>query len=165
MIIKAVSVIFFLSPVIFAGTYTNDQAVSLVNAAGIHISSSGGCSDQNNPSCTSLNGIHSECIDGPHGIIAFKSASSCDPITITGGTEVGHASGMCTVLKICYVNYSAVMFRHLQSWKRLETWHQNDWLHDNLHTAKFPPKRWHSLARHCWIYLLLWRQPLGYHVS
>uniref|UniRef100_A0A914CBN0 F-box domain-containing protein n=1 Tax=Acrobeloides nanus TaxID=290746 RepID=A0A914CBN0_9BILA len=37
-------------------------------------------------------GIHSECIDGPHGIISFKRDSGCS-ITITGGTEVGHASG------------------------------------------------------------------------
>lgn len=93
---KAAFVIFFLIPAIFADTYTNQQAVAILTSAGIGIYSSGGCSDKSNPKCTSLDGIHSECIDGANGIITFKQVSGCS-ITITGGTEVGHASGMWIV--------------------------------------------------------------------
>lgn len=90
---KAALVIFFMNNAIFAAIYTDQQARKLLAAAGIGVSSSGNCNDQNQKNCTSLNGIHSECIDGPYGIIAFKSASGCDAITITGGTEVGHKPG------------------------------------------------------------------------
>lgn len=68
---------------------THAQALSRLQAAGIGISSSGNCSDRNNPSCTSLEQIRSETIDG---IIAFKRSSGC-PVTVTGGTETGHNSG------------------------------------------------------------------------
>lgn len=91
----AVLAIFLVSRISADTRYTDAEARKKLEAAGISIYSSGGCSDQNNPHCTSLQGIHSECIDGPYGIIAFKRNSGCS-ITITGGTEVGHASG-----KIC----------------------------------------------------------------
>lgn len=53
--------------VVAAGTYSNGDAVARLSAAGISVRSSGGCSNRNNPSCTSLDGIHSECIDGGSG--------------------------------------------------------------------------------------------------
>uniref|UniRef100_A0A915LH69 Uncharacterized protein n=1 Tax=Meloidogyne javanica TaxID=6303 RepID=A0A915LH69_MELJA len=64
-------------------TYTHSQAMNLLQNEGISISSTGRCSNRNNPQCTSLEGIHSEAIDG---IITLKKASGC-PIIITGGTE------------------------------------------------------------------------------
>ncbi|MFI6690513.1 hypothetical protein ACIBLA_01885 [Streptomyces sp. NPDC050433] len=57
--------------------------------AGIGISSSGGCSDRNNPTCTSLEQVNSATIQGA---ITLKNASGCG-LTVTGGTETGHASG------------------------------------------------------------------------
>lgn len=50
-----------------AGTYSHATAASLLAGAGIGIRSSGGCSNRNIGSCTSLDGIHSECIDGGSG--------------------------------------------------------------------------------------------------
>ena len=60
-----------------------------VTAAGISVRSSGNCSTRSVSTCTSLEGVNSGTIDG---IITLKKASGC-ALTITGGTEVGHASG------------------------------------------------------------------------
>lgn len=65
------------------------QAASRVRAAGIGISSSGGCSDRNKSNCTSLEQVNESTVNG---IITFKRGSGCT-VTITGGTETGHASG------------------------------------------------------------------------
>lgn len=65
------------------------QAASRLAAAGINVTSSGGCSNRNKSNCTSLDQINDSTITG---IITFHSASGC-AITITGGTEVGHAAG------------------------------------------------------------------------
>ncbi|MEU8260361.1 hypothetical protein AB0C02_07045 [Micromonospora sp. NPDC048999] len=65
------------------------SATSQLSAAGIGWVSSGNCSDRNTSTCTSFEGIRQATIDG---IITFKRASGC-AITITGGTETGHASG------------------------------------------------------------------------
>ncbi|HEY0450147.1 hypothetical protein [Actinophytocola sp.] len=68
---------------------THSQAAAKLRAANISWTSSGGCSDRNKPNCTSFTGIKSGTISG---IIAFKKSSRCK-VTITGGTETGHASG------------------------------------------------------------------------
>lgn len=68
---------------------SQSEAQRLISNAGISVSSSGGCTDRNNAHCTSLDQIRRSTVNG---IIAFKNASGC-AITITGGTEVGHASG------------------------------------------------------------------------
>ena len=57
-------------------------------SAGISVSSSGNCSDQNNPKCTSLEGLPQRAIDN---LIAIKNTCGISP-TITAGTEVGHQS-------------------------------------------------------------------------
>ncbi|MFE4611594.1 hypothetical protein ACFRK5_25100 [Streptomyces niveus] len=64
-------------------------AASQLSNAGIGISSSGGCSNRNNPTCTSLDQVNSATIQGA---ITLKNASGCG-LTVTGGTETGHASG------------------------------------------------------------------------
>ena len=51
--------------------------------------SSGGCSDRNKATCTSLEQANSNTIAG---VVTLKGACNC-AITITGGTETGHASG------------------------------------------------------------------------
>jgi len=45
---------------------------------------------RNNPTCTSYEGILSGTVDG---VITLKNASGASSLVITGGTEVGHASG------------------------------------------------------------------------
>lgn len=68
---------------------TDSQAASQLSAAGISRSSSGGCTNRNVGTCTSYEQINQATVDG---IKTFKSISGC-AITITGGTETGHASG------------------------------------------------------------------------
>lgn len=77
-----------------AVTPSDDAAIrSTLTAAGIAIKSSGNCSDQNNKTCTSLSGLPSSAVDG---LLALKSACATAfptggcPMTITGGTEIGH---------------------------------------------------------------------------
>ena len=90
---------FFLIHFVYSDTrYTDAEARRLLTNAGIAVVSSGNCSNQNQANCTSLQGIHSDCIDGPYGIIAFKRNSGCS-ITVTGGTEVGHATGNLFYIK------------------------------------------------------------------
>ena len=68
---------------------TQAQAESIFRAAGITWSSSGGCTTRSNSSCTSFEQINQSTA---YGVRTLKQASGC-AINITGGTEVGHASG------------------------------------------------------------------------
>ncbi|KAH3745512.1 peptidoglycan-binding protein [Pelomyxa schiedti] len=68
---------------------TDSQARTKITGAGISISSSGGCTDRYKSTCTSLEQVN-KCTQDD--IITLKSSSGC-AITITGGTETGHASG------------------------------------------------------------------------
>lgn len=68
---------------------SDSAARAKLTSAGIGVSSSGGCSDRNNSSCTSLDQVNSTTIDGA---VTLKNASTCD-LTVTGGTETGDASG------------------------------------------------------------------------
>ncbi|WP_051838274.1 hypothetical protein [Streptomyces sp. NRRL F-2580] len=64
-------------------------ATSMFRGSGITWSSSGGCSDRNNPTCTSFEQLN---LDTAKGAQTLKSASGCS-LNITGGTETGHAGG------------------------------------------------------------------------
>lgn len=66
---------------------TQDEAASRLAAAGIPVASTGNCSDPTRTDCTALEQINAASIDG---IITLAEASGC-PITVTGGTEMGHA--------------------------------------------------------------------------
>ena len=68
---------------------THSQATSIFRAAGITWSSSGGCSNRYNSTCTSFEQINDSTV---YGVRTLKQASGC-AINITGGTETGHASG------------------------------------------------------------------------
>lgn len=72
-----------------ASAVTHASAASQLSAAGISWTSSGGCSDPANSTCTSFEGIRQATVDGA---ITLKNASGC-ALTVTGGTETGHASG------------------------------------------------------------------------
>jgi len=69
--------------------YSHAAAAQQLKRAGINWTSSGGCSNRNNPKCTSFEQINKSTVAG---VIDFKKASKC-AVTITGGTENGHASG------------------------------------------------------------------------
>ncbi|MEU4742277.1 hypothetical protein AB0G02_17680 [Actinosynnema sp. NPDC023658] len=68
---------------------THAQAASRFSAAGISWTSSGGCSDRYNSTCTSFEQINLTTVQGAE---TLKRATGC-ALTITGGTETGHASG------------------------------------------------------------------------
>jgi len=68
---------------------THAQAAAIFSAAGITWSSSGNCSDWNNSTCTSFTNINDTTV---YGVRTLKQSSGC-AVNITGGTEVGHASG------------------------------------------------------------------------
>ena len=68
---------------------SQSEAAARIKAAGITVSSSGGCTTRSKTNCTSFDQINSATVNG---IITFHSASGC-AVQITGGTEVGHASG------------------------------------------------------------------------
>ncbi len=72
-----------------AGPLTDAGARSQLLAAGIQVVSSGNCSDPTNPNCTSLQGLQPATLQGA---LDLKQACGCN-VTITGGTEVGHAAG------------------------------------------------------------------------
>ncbi|GHE57025.1 hypothetical protein CP980_00780 [Streptomyces vinaceus] len=64
-------------------------ATSMFRNSAITWSSSGGCSDRNNSTCTSFEQLNLATAQGAQ---TLKSASGC-ALNITGGTEAGHASG------------------------------------------------------------------------
>jgi len=68
---------------------THSEAASSLRSVGITWSSSGNCSDRYNSTCTSFSQINSGTVNG---VKTLKTASGC-AVNITGGTEVGHASG------------------------------------------------------------------------
>jgi hypothetical protein len=68
---------------------SQSAAASQLSAVGITHSSSGNCTTRSNSTCTSYNQINQATVDG---LKTLKSASGC-AINVTGGTEVGHASG------------------------------------------------------------------------
>ncbi|MEH3034247.1 MAG: hypothetical protein PGN07_09475 [Aeromicrobium erythreum] len=72
-----------------ASAVSQADAEAQLRAVGITWTSSGGCTDRSNPTCTSFEGLRQTTIDGAK---TLKRASGC-ALTITGGTETGHAGG------------------------------------------------------------------------
>jgi hypothetical protein len=86
---------------------THAQATSMLRASNITWSSSGNCSDRYNSTCTSFEQVNLATIQGAQ---TLKSACGC-ALNITGGTEVGHASGTYSHwngYKLDYSPYSGV---------------------------------------------------------
>lgn len=75
-------------PVPPAGQYSHAEAEKALKAAGIGVTSTGNCSDRNNPSCTSLEGIPKSTVDD---LVKLKNQSGCN-FNVTGGTETGHSA-------------------------------------------------------------------------
>ncbi|EFL13229.1 hypothetical protein [Streptomyces sp. C] len=65
---------------------SQSQAASQLRAAGVTWSSSGNCTDRQNPTCTSFEQINQASVTG---LKTLKSASKC-AVHVTGATEVGH---------------------------------------------------------------------------
>ncbi|CAM1501458.1 Fc.00g034420.m01.CDS01 [Cosmosporella sp. VM-42] len=78
-----------LFPIAAVNALSQAEAQSRLEAVGIYAHSSGGCTTKSNPSCTSYEGIREDTVEGA---ITLKRACGCS-VTITGGTETGHASG------------------------------------------------------------------------
>ncbi len=72
-----------------AAAVSQAAAEATFRANGITWSSSGNCTTRSNPTCTSFEGLRQATVDGA---VTLKNASGC-ALNITGGTEVGHASG------------------------------------------------------------------------
>lgn len=72
-----------------AGKISHATATSMFRSSGITWSSSGGCSDRSNASCTSFEQLNLATAQGAQ---TLRSASGC-ALNITGGTETGHAGG------------------------------------------------------------------------
>ncbi len=85
----ATAVLGLPSPAQAVTKLTDAQAAAQLSAHGITRTSSGGCTDRNNPTCTSYDQINQSTVSG---IITYHGASGC-AVNITGGTETGHASG------------------------------------------------------------------------
>ncbi len=86
MFVSVLTVIGVAGP---ASAITQASAASQLSAAGITWSSSGNCTDRYNSTCTSFEGIRQGTVDY---IINWHSQSNC-AVNITGGTEIGHATG------------------------------------------------------------------------
>lgn len=67
-------------------------ALDRLRAEGIGWRSSGLCTDRQDPACTSFEGLRWGSIAG---LIDLRRQSGC-PITVSGGTERGHADGVYT---------------------------------------------------------------------
>ncbi|MBT2449918.1 hypothetical protein J7F03_23150 [Streptomyces sp. ISL-43] len=68
---------------------SQSTANSALSSVGVTHSSSGGCTIRSNGTCTSYDQINQATVEG---LKTLKTASGC-AINVTGGTEVGHASG------------------------------------------------------------------------
>ncbi|KAK0213450.1 hypothetical protein DFS33DRAFT_1377941 [Desarmillaria ectypa] len=101
MLVFSLSVFFLLALNVAAGVQSPMEALSGIHLTqaqaearlipqGIIASSTGGCTDKNRPTCTSYDGILSGTVNG---VITLKRASVSRSLVITGGTEIGHASG------------------------------------------------------------------------
>ena len=89
LFVIAITLFGISSPAYAHTKISHSSATSQLSGAGITWSSSGGCTNRNNSTCTSFEQVNQESISG---VITLKNASGCS-INITGGTEVGHASG------------------------------------------------------------------------
>ncbi|MFY0406578.1 hypothetical protein [Solicola sp. PLA-1-18] len=72
-----------------ASAVSQAAAESTFRSAGITWSSSGGCSNPANSTCTAFEGLRQATVDGA---VTLRNASGC-ALNITGGTETGHAGG------------------------------------------------------------------------
>jgi hypothetical protein len=86
---------------------THSQATARFRAVGVTWSSSGGCSNRYNSTCTSFDGIRLTTVQG---VETLRTYTGC-AVNITGGTEVGHASGTYSHwngYKVDFSQYSCV---------------------------------------------------------
>lgn len=77
------------APALAVTKLSQAAAAAQLTGAGISAASSGNCTTRTNPTCTSYEQINQTTVSGA---ITLKRASGCG-LTITGGTEAGHATG------------------------------------------------------------------------
>lgn len=88
-VVAALPFVVGIQPALAVTKMSHAQATSVFTSVGITWSSSGGCSDRNNPTCTSFDQINDSTV---YGVRTLKTSSAC-AINLTGGTETGHAGG------------------------------------------------------------------------
>jgi hypothetical protein len=71
------------------GGLTQADVEQRFRAAGVEWTSTGSCSDRTRPDCTSFEGLRITTVEG---VLSLANASGCT-LTVTGGTEAGHAPG------------------------------------------------------------------------
>lgn len=64
------------------------EAEGALAGAGVEVSSSGGCSDPSDPTCTSLEGMQAATVDE---VLELAGAVGAENVVVTGGTETGHS--------------------------------------------------------------------------
>ncbi|MDA0633383.1 hypothetical protein OUY22_08130 [Nonomuraea sp. MCN248] len=70
-------------------TLSHGHATRWLKEAGLRLTSSGGCTNRHVRHCTSLDAVRTATVQR---VVTLKRRSGC-PVTITGGTETGHAPG------------------------------------------------------------------------
>ena len=86
----------WFSCLVLACKHSHSAALSQIKSVGIAISSSGGCSNRNQRTCTSLDQVNCNAI---RCLKTLKTSSGC-PLTVTGGTVSSiHRHGRRSVLK------------------------------------------------------------------
>ncbi|MFG1948431.1 hypothetical protein [Nonomuraea sp. NPDC048826] len=70
-------------------TLSHRHAARRLKEAGLRWTSSGRCADRRVRHCTSLDSVRTATVQR---VVALKKRSGC-PVTVTGGTETGHAPG------------------------------------------------------------------------
>lgn len=97
---------------------SHSVATNALNAVGISVYSSGGCSTRSNPACVSFEQINVKTIDG---LTTLRRFANC-PIIVTGGTEEGHADDTYShyngykvdiILNDCINNYITSNFQYI----------------------------------------------------
>lgn len=118
LFITSIGVFAISSPASAVTKLSQASAASQFSGAGITWSSSGGCTTRSNSTCTSFSEINQSTVSGG---ITLHRASGCT-VHITGGTEVGHASGtyshyngykIDTSHNTCIDNYIHNTFTHI----------------------------------------------------
>jgi len=116
-----------------SGGISQSSAQSQLSSAGIPTSSSGRCDSRSRTDCTSLECIRQSTVSG---LINFKRSSNCPQVTITGGTEVGHAAGQYSHYNGYKVDIAMTpcLTSHIQSkFKKLDSIHWADGAGNNYH--------------------------------
>lgn len=118
---------------------TDAQARSIISSRGMKIWSSGGCTNRMRSNCTSFDTITTGVV---RELVMLKQVTGC-AITVSGGTEVGHATGTYShyngyktdiLMEFCLTSWVKANGRYIgaQKWVRATTTYYDEWNHWDL---------------------------------